>query len=554
MSKVQIAQMLVNLLGGLAFLLFGMSYINSSLQKAAGQKFRSILASLASSRLKGVFSGFSLTALNQSSSATMLLAVSLVGGGLMTFFQSMSVSLGASIGSTVTGQLVAFRLSHYAVAIIAAGFFISFIFNGKRAGYAGRAVFGFGILFYAMKLMSDALAPIAADPYFIGFIARIETPVFSILAGIAITMIMQSSGAVVGMIIAFATSGVLTLEQAVSMALGSQIGTCITVVLGSFYLPRNAKRIVIWQILQQTAAVIMIYPFLSFFSVNGEGAWFVFVKWFAKTFFFSESLGRQIAMSHTLAAVLNAAVMLPFLPYLQKAAYKIYPFKEEEMTFGTIYIDIKNIEKNADKALLLLNKEMQRMCGFVFDMFSNSIKAVGASDLSLAEHISYKGVRISILNKEIIPYIAKVGQKRLTGGQSRQEIRLLYILSDLAEIADIIDRNIMNIAKKKIGGFIRFSDEGWQDIKKLHALVDSNFAKLLNAFETGDKDIAKEVSQAKRAVKQAETELKQKHIARLHADLKESIESSGLHMEILDQYTRINSLVCDIGRVISTDN
>jgi phosphate:Na+ symporter len=109
----------------------------------------------------------------------------------------------------------------------------------------------------------------------------------------------------------------------------------------------------------------------------------------------------------------------------------------------------------------------------------------------------------------------------------------------------------MNIAKKKIGNFIRFSEEGWQDIKKFHSMVDANFAKLLNAFETGDKDIAREVWETKHSVKQTETQLKQKHIARLHADLKESIESSGLHMEILDQYTRINSLVCDIGRILS---
>ena len=159
-----------------------------------------------------------------------------------------------------------------------------------------------------------------------------------------------------------------------------------------------------------------------------------------------------------------------------------------------------------------------------------------------------------MLNKEIIPYIAKIGQKRLTDAQSRQEIRLLYILSDLNEIADIVDRNVMNIAKKKTSNFIRFSEEGWQDIKKFHSLIDANFAKLLNAFETDDKDIAKEISASKRAVKQIESEFRKKHIARLHADLKESIESSGLHMEILDQYTRINSIICNIGRLISTEN
>ncbi|MDR1940944.1 MAG: hypothetical protein LBQ47_01280, partial [Endomicrobium sp.] len=153
----------------------------------------------------------------------------------------------------------------------------------------------------------------------------------------------------------------------------------------------------------------------------------------------------------------------------------------------------------------------------------------------------------------IVPYIAKIGQKRLSAGQSKQEIRLLYILSDLDEISDIIDRNLMHIAKKKISSFSRFSDEGLGDIKEIHAAVYSNFTKVLNAFENWDKDAAEEVFRSKPAVRTLAAGLKQKHIARLHANLKESIESSGLHMDVLDQYTRINSMVADMGRVISQD-
>ncbi|MCL2334735.1 MAG: Na/Pi symporter, partial [Endomicrobia bacterium] len=196
-NKNWIIMTIVNVAGGLALLLFGMAFINGALQKAAGQKFRTILTSVTSSKYKGVVSGFSLTTLNQSSSATMLMTVSLVSTGLLSFYQSMSISLGASIGSTVTAQLVAFRLSNFALPIIAFGYLISFVSGGKRISEIGDAIFGFGILFFGMKLMSDAMVPITLNPVFLDFIAQIQSPAFAILTGVAITIIMQSSGAVV---------------------------------------------------------------------------------------------------------------------------------------------------------------------------------------------------------------------------------------------------------------------------------------------------------------------------------------------------------------------
>lgn len=553
-NKNWLPVMLVNIAGGLALLLFGMTFINNALQKVAGYRFRAILTSLTSSKLKGLLSGFSLTALNQSSSATMLLVVSLVSAGLLSFFQSMSISLGASIGSTITGQLVAFRLVNYALPIIAAGYLISFVAGGKRFSEVGDAIFGFGILFFGMKLMSDAMVPVTLNPVFLDFMAQAQSPVFGILLGIVITIIIQSSGAVVGIVIALAASNVITLTQGICLALGSQVGTCITVVLGTVKLPRNAKRTMIWQIIQQIIAVILVFPFLQYVSIGGEGVWQVFVKWFTKVFFFTEDVGRQIAMSHTLAAVLNAIVLLPFLKYLQKIVFWIYPFKNSEIAFGTIYIDIKNIEKNTDKALELSKKEVQRLGEFVLDMLNSSIKALKTRNIDIPESISYKAMKIDLLSKEIVPYLAKVGQKRLSESQSKTEIKLLYIVSDLDEISDIIDRNLMHIARKKIRGYSRFSDEGIADIKKIHAVVYENLNKTINAFGSDDKGLAKEVADSKPKMRLLETELRQKHIARLHANLKESIETSGLHMDIIDQYTRVNSIVCDIGRILASED
>lgn len=549
--KNWLAMMVINLAGGLALLLFGMSFINKALQRAAGQNFRNILTSATSSRIRGVISGFSLTSLNQSSSATMLLVIALVSGGAMSFFQSMSVSLGASIGSTVTGQLVAFRLVNYALLIAAAGFALSFFSGGKRLAKAGDAIFGFGILFLGMKLMSDAMTPLTLNPVFLDIITGIKSPSLAILAGIAVTLIIQSSGALVGIVIAMAASGILTLEQSVCLALGSQIGTCITVVIGAVKMPRNAKRTVIWQIFQQTIAVILIFPFLQWVSFNGEGVWFIFVKRFTESLFFTQDIGRQIAMSHTLSAVLNMIILLPLLKYLQKAVFLFYPFRNSEITFGTVYINIKNPEPDINKALELSKLEIQRLGGFVSDMLGNSLKALKTRNIDIPESISNRGLKTDILYREIVPYIAKTGQNKLSREQSEKEIRLLYVLSNLDEISDIVDRNLMHTARKKIRSFSRFSQEGLEDITKIHGVVCENMSKVLNAFSSDDKALASEVAAAKASVRGLVSQLRQKHIARLHANLQESIETSGIHMDVLDQYNRINSMVCDIGAIIS---
>ncbi|MCL2335447.1 MAG: hypothetical protein FWC57_05225, partial [Endomicrobia bacterium] len=349
-------------------------------------------------------------------------------------------------------------------------------------------------------------------------------------------------------------SNVLTLNQAVCIALGSHVGSCITVVLGTVNMPRNAKRTMIWQIVQQIIAVLLIFPLLKIAAFNNEGIWFTFVKWVTKHLVFTEDIGRQVAMSHTLAATVNAVVLLPFLKYMQKLMFTVYPFKNEELAFGTVYIDIKNMEKSADKALELSKKEIERMGEFVLDMLTHSIKALKTRNINIPANISNKGVKIDLLDNEIIPYMAKIGQKGLSEAQSKKEIRLLYILSDLDEIADIIDRNLMHTAKKKIRSHSRFSEEGLDDIKKIHADACANLAKALNAFSAEDKGLAKEVADYKSHVMVQETELRQKHIARLHANLQESIETSGFHMDILDQYTRINSIICDIGSIIAQDS
>lgn len=542
--------MLIELLGGTALLLFGMFKINSAFQKIASQNIRIILSKFTSTRIKGFFTGLFVTGINQSSSATLLLQVTLVSAGMLTFFQAMSITIGASVGSTVTGQLVAFRLTDYALLIIAVGYFLSFFSSRKFLINLGKILFGFGLLFFGMKIMSDAMIPITLNNNILMFIASVKAPIISILIGIAFTMVIQSSGATVGITIVLASSGILSFMQSICICLGAQIGTSITTALiASINQTRNGKRVVIWHLFYQILGVILVYPFISFITYKGEPAWTYFVKFFTENFVFSTDIARQIAMSHTLVTVLAGFIILPFIPLFHKFFIKIYPSLTTENDFGTAFID-ENYINEPNKALELSRKEIVRLSAIVCELIDESIKALKTKHKTISEKIIYKSLRVGELSAQIVPYLTKIAQNKLTDKQSKKEISLLYIAGDLEQIADIIHRNLMYISRRKIKNHLRFSQEGLDDIKYLHKLVNDNSSKILSYLINGDiskiYDIKKQVTMFQIEVHN----LKKKHIERLHSGLKESIETSGLHMEVLDQYTRINDVLSDIAVTI----
>ncbi len=550
LNKNWLLLMIIEILGGTALLLFGMFKINSAFQKIASQNIKIILSKFTSTRIKGFFTGLFVTGINQSSSATLLLQVTLASAGILTFFQSMSVTIGASVGSTVTGQLVAFRLVDYALFIIAVGYFLSFFSSKKFLINLGKAIFGFGLLFYGMKIMSDAMIPVTLNNDILMLIASVESPIVSILVGIILTMIIQSSGATVGITIVLASSGILSFLQSICICLGAQIGTSITTALiASINQTRDGKRVVIWHLFYQILGVVLVYPFISFINYNGEPAWTYFVKFFTENFVFSTDIARQIAMSHTLVTVIAGFIVLPFIPLFHKFFMSIYPSLTKENHFGTAFID-ENYIKEPNKALELSRKEIIRLAAIVSEMLDESINALDAKYKNVVEKIIYKSLQIGELASRIVPYLTKVAQNKLTKQQSKEEISLLYIAGDLEQISDIIHRNLMYVSRQKIKNHLHFSQEGIDDIKHLHKMVNENSSKILSYLVDGGisriYEIRKQITRFQIEVHN----LKKKHIERLHSGLKESIETSGLHMEVLDQYTRINDILYDIAIIL----
>ncbi len=329
-----------DLIGGLAIFLFGMIMMNDNLTAFAGNKLRSLMILLTKNKFRGYLTGLGVTVINQSSSATTVLEAVLVGAGLMTFEQSLAVTLGAELGSTVLGQLFAFpKISKFATLFVAIGFFAFILAKNKKQKSLANTILGFGLLFLGMDFMSRAMEPLRHSAAFMSLMSRIEEPILGILVGLLFTMIIQSSGATSGLVIAMAISGAITLEQAVPINLGASIGTCITAILGSLSLNREAKRSAYIHAVFQTIGVSIAFILLMI-PFRNERFYLYLAKEFSSLFPGGRNnLARQIAMAHTLMPMINHVFVFPMLPVITRIFNKLVPPEPPKEIFGAQYLN-----------------------------------------------------------------------------------------------------------------------------------------------------------------------------------------------------------------------
>src|SRR3989339_851935 len=410
---------------------------------------------------------------------------------------------------------------------------------------------GLGIFFFSMGVIADMLAPLREYAPFMQAMESVSNPLFGIFIGLVFTMLIHSSGATAVIVIALALAGAIDLRQAIPINLGAQIGTCFTAALASIGRGREGKRAALWHVLHQSAGVLLIYPFLSFVTFHGEPAWVYFVKWFTSTFFATFDVARQIAMAHTLSAVINALIFLPFLPAARDLLLKAFPSGEEEKPFGPKYLDDILLE-TPSLALEQARKEVIREAEIVLVMLRESLKVFDERDLKLRETVSLMDFRVEMLRNAIVKYLTKIGQGGLMNEeQSAQEIMLLYITADIETIGDIIDKNVLALARKKLENNLWFSDEGWQDIVAIHAKITDNLEKAITALKDNNLELAKLVAETKANINVYESSLRKKHISRLHSGLAESLETSSVHLDLIDNFKRINSYISSVGNSLT---
>jgi len=549
----------VSMLGGLALFLYGMEKMSTGLKRTAGNKMRAILAALTKNRVIAMFVGAFITTVIQSSSATTVMLVSFVQAGLMTFAQSMGVILGADIGTTITAQLIAFKLTDYALLMIALGFSLHMFGKRGTTKNVGDVILGFGILFFGMKLMSDAMSPLRTYTVFIDTMKEMENPFLGILIGALFTALVQSSSATTGVVIVLAQQGLLTLEAGIPMVFGANIGTCITAGLASIGTSREAKRVALAHVIFKIAGVLL----------------FVFwIPWFADLIRmiavrFDSGTARQIANAHTIFNVALALIFLPFTEHFSRLVVKILPHQEEpkDVVMTTKYLDEESISTPAI-ALDLARAEVARMAKLVYrmlgaiiipfmsdeklieketsdpeekDFLLREIPRVDAwrTDLTLLQGIDMREEKIDYIEEKIREYLFRLVGQGVPSEQANEAFGMISIASDIESVADLIHRNMVPLIAKKKDLMLDFSEEGKEEILIYHQKVCRRIDLLKKSFMEMDIDTAREIMSSERKYLDLEEQYRARHLERISQEKTESAKTHEVHMELMDLLKQI---------------
>jgi len=516
------------LFGGMALLWYGIRLAGEGLQRAAGGRLRQILGAVSANRSAGAGAGILVTVILQSSAATVGMLVRFAGSGLMTLPETMGVILGADIGTTLTVQLLAFPVAGVSLVLVGLGVVIQFAAKRKLFQCLGQGLLGFGLIYLGMQVMAQGMAPLRASPLFQQFLGALgDQTLVGIVASALFTALVASSAAVVGLALSFAHEGLLPLAAAMPIILGANIGTCAASLAASLGGEAEAKRVALAHVLLKVAGVVLVLPLLG-----------PFIALTAAT---TADPARQIANAHTF---FNVAIALLFLPFIRPAAWAIQGLMprdaEGEGSFGPRYLDERFLETPA-VALGQATREAIRMADIVADMLRRAIRGFRDQEVELVEAIERQDDQVDVLNREIKRYVTKLSQQSLSHEESRREIDLLSFSNNLENLGDIVDRNLMELAKKKIYSGVNFSEAGQKEIEELHGRVLQNLETAIAAFTANDPALARRVLAAKAEISQVEREFRQNHIRRLHEGYRESIETSEIHLDVLTNLKRINS-------------
>lgn len=540
---------LFSLAGGLAVFLFGMMEMNKHLTAIAGSRMKSIMLTLTKGRLRGYLTGLGITIVNQSSSATTVLEAALVGAGLMTFQQSLAVTLGAELGSTFLPQLVAFpSITRISTLIVFIGFLLLITVKAKRHRHIAMTIFTFGLLFLGMDMMSTSLKPLRTFEPFIHLMRSVETPILGILMGLLFTMIIQSSGATTGITIAMALSGTISLEQAVPINLGAAVGTCITAVLGSMTLSWDAKRSAYIHIMFQLIGTLWVFILLSI-PFHGERLYIWWIKWFTLNVLGTDSLARQIAMGFSFMPLINHLIVFPNLDLIVKIFNRMFPEREAPKPFGALYVNNELISKSVELSLLMTKKEILHVVDYVHEMILVMKNAFKSKDTEVLERVHELDSKVDMLHNTIITFLAKLSQEELTIRETKVCLNYMYIQNELESIGDVIDKNIMSLATKKIEKGLIFSEDGFHELEHLLYKVNRNFDNLSDALRNDDLEKAKIVLNSYN--NNEEEKYKELHIERLYKGQAESIATSSVHLDLISYFSRINGHIAYIANRLS---
>lgn len=504
------------LLGGLALFIFGMNMMSESLQKVAGDKMKKVLGVLTRNAVCGMLAGALVTAVLQSSSATTVLVIGFVSAGLMSLKQGISVIFGANIGTTMTAQLMAFKISDYIMPIVFIGFLIAFIAKKEKVKFVGQTIFAFGLLFVGIEMMGDVMKPLATSPVFINMMEKVaHIPVLGVGVGMLMTLVVQSSSATIAVLQSFASqagpdgASVIGLVGAIPILLGDNIGTTITAILASIGQSKDAKRCAIAH---------------SVFNITGSFIFIWIIKPFAKFVELISPKGneldiisRQIANAHMSFNIINTLIWLPLLPVMVKIVMFIVRDDKEvsiEDYKEKSFLD-KNVISQPIAAMYLVSQEIRRAGRLVSEMIGNMKATVMNNDSKALAELEKNAKLVTEIDENTVSYISGMfSNGSLTEEQSSTTAGLLYVLNDIARVSKRCE-DASPVIRAKLEGKYKFSKDAVEELGKVIDNVEIMYRTSIVSLENGDAKTARKVFDYRKELRNMEKKFNKNHLKRL---------------------------------------
>lgn len=530
---------IISLAGGLGLFLYGMKLMGDGLENAAGEGLKKILEKVTSNPIIAVLVGAAVTAVIQSSSATTVMVVGFVNAGLMNLAQAVGVIMGANIGTTITAQLVAFKLDEIAPLFIFVGAAMVMLAKAKKRKDIGNIILGFGILFTGMGMMSGAMKPLTESPMFEHLVVAIGNNMFiGVIVGALLTAVLQSSSATTGILIALATAGAIDIRAALPILFGCNIGTCITAMLSTVGTNKTAHKAALLHLIFNVGGTIIFMPFINILG----------------TLVMNMSPGdvqRQIANSHTVFNIANTIILLPLRNYLILIVNKLVPGEDEIEKVGPKYIDDRLLETPVIAAGQVI-KETIRMANKAKQNLELSMEAFIKEDEELIKKVYDNEEIINVLEESITTYLVKLSKCELSDKETGIVASTFHVVNDIERIGDHAE-NIADFATQRSNKKLKYSEDAISELDEIYNYTTSALQVAIDSYENRDVKKAIEINEIEEKINSSEKSYRDKHIKRLY-DGKCNAYAGAIFLDLISNFERIGDHAKNIAESVIENN
>lgn len=528
--------LLIQFLGGISFLLLGVRLSGMGFESAMGEKIRVGFKKLSSNTLPAFLSGFFATVSLQSSGATVALLLSLIATNPISLPASLAIILGADLGATVIIQLISFRIASISLLIIAVGAFIYLFTRNIRRKSIGQGILGFGFILFAISIVTDLSSSVSQIPGIPMILDGLDrAPFICFAGGLICAMVFQSSTAVLALIIGFSVQNLVSIQSSIPAILGANLGATVIAFISAFGGTEKSMRIAWGHLLFKLAGVTVLFPFIKFMPPILEAI--------------SLDPAHMVANMHTLFNLVISLLFLPFTGVVAKQLVNRIPDKDDSGEYRLKYLD-QSYKGSPSLGTALVSREIMRMADIVRGMLVDVEKVIRTCNMEIVDDISSRDDLVDFLDREIKKHLSNHGKFSSSADAGKRNVEFISVINYLEIAGDIIDKNLSEQLGSKILNNLSFSDEGEREILMYHSKVVEMYDESLLSFMRADRELASRVINRKSVLSSLEKELKNAHIRRLNRGMKETLETSSIHLDVLSSMRRIVSVCAGIAHCV----